>query len=416
MTSTPGTTSATADLQACLDRLGELDLTRLEEPEHAELLRTVGSAVSRLSAFRMALIRNAESAGLARKAGLASTGQWTANATNADSAAAEREARLAHDLARLSLTEQALSCGTISTEHAAVIVEADRQLPAAVTPGQREVVETALLGKARDLTPGALRKAARRAVAAIEPDPVVVDAHEDGVLAAEERLARSRTRLTLHDNGDGTMTGRFTLPTLQGQLLRKILETMTAPRRGRLGASQAQAGENTGDDTDWGRARGEAFGELIEHLPTEYLHPRTAATLVVTLNDDTMRGALRAGHLDTGESLSSGEVRRLLCGAGLVPAVLGGQSLPLDLGRSSRLFTEPQRTALGLTHSSCAADGCDRPFAWCELHHRDPWGRGGQTNLADAIPLCHFHHQRIHDRDYQHRFEPDGSVTFRRRW
>lgn len=263
------------------------------------------------------------------------------------------------------------------------------------------------------MPPAALRRAARRALEAIEADRDVVDAHENALVADEEAVARSRTRLTLHDNGDGTMTGHFTVPTPHGELLRKVLETITAPRRGRLGTSQAQVGD-TGGRTDWDHARGMAFCEVVEHLPTDHLHPRTAATVVVTMREDSLRGALAACGLDTGSDISAGEARRLLCGAAVIPVVLGGTSLPLDLGRSARLFNEPQRTALGLRHRTCAADGCERPFAWCELHHRHPWSQGGRTDLADAVPLCHFHHQRIHDRDYTHR---DGlrGITFHRR-
>jgi len=95
--------------------------------------------------------------------------------------------------------------------------------------------------------------------------------------------------------------------------------------------------------------------------------------------------------------------------------VLDGRSVPLDLGRSRRLFSEHQRIAAGLTHSTCAADGCERPFAWCELHHRRPWASLGRTDLADAVPLCHFHHQRIHDPRFLHARLPDGSLRFRRR-
>jgi hypothetical protein len=210
------------------------------------------------------------------------------------------------------------------------------------------------------------------------------------------------------------VTGHFTVPTLHGHLLRKVLETMTAPRRGRLGAAQAQVGDNTGLRTDWDRARGEAFCELLEHLPTDHLHPRTAATMVITIAEQTLRQALAVAQLDTGADLSAGEARRIACGAGLIPAVLGGASVPVDMGRSARLFTETQRTALGLSHRICAADGCERPFAWCELHHLKPWSHGGQSDLANAIPLCHFHHQRIHDPDYEHWHGTNG-VTFRQR-
>jgi hypothetical protein len=205
------------------------------------------------------------------------------------------------------------------------------------------------------------------------------------------------------------------VPTLHGHLLRKILESMTAPRRSRLGASEAQSGPAQGPCTDWDRARGAAFCELVEHLPTDHLHPRTAATLVVTIHDDALRGTLAAGGLDTGDSISSGEARRLACGAGIMPAVLGGRSEVLAPGRQKRLFSEPQRIALGITFKNCAADGCERPYAWCELHHRDPWHQLGRTDLAKADPLCHFHHQRIHDPGFLHRRLPDGSIRFSRR-
>ncbi len=71
------------------------------------------------------------------------------------------------------------------------------------------------------------------------PTRRVVDAHEDALLRSEEEAARAKTRLTFHDNGDGTTTGHFTVPTPAAAFLRKIIESMTAPRRMR-GFDQAQ--------------------------------------------------------------------------------------------------------------------------------------------------------------------------------
>ncbi|MCW2856181.1 MAG: endonuclease, partial [Marmoricola sp.] len=240
------------------------------------------------------------------------------------------------------------------------------------------------------------------------------DAHENALVVCEEHAARSRTRLSLHDNGDGTVTGHFTVPTLHGHLLCKILATMTAPRRGRLGASPAQIGDANTLRTDWDHARGTAFCEILEHLPTDHLHPRTAATVVVTIREETLRDALAVAQLDTGAEISAGEARRLACNAAILPAVLGAGSIPLDLGRSARLFSEAQRTALGLRQQTCAAQGCDRPFAWTEIHHLQPWGAGGPTDLNNAIGLCHFHHQRIHDPAFDHEAKPDGIVFHQR--
>jgi hypothetical protein len=154
---------------------------------------------------------------------------------------------------------------------------------------------------------------------------------------------------------------------------------------------------------------------LLEHLPTDRLHGKVAATVVVNIDAQQLRQDLRAAHLDIDEEISAAEARRLACGAGILPAILGGPSQPLDLGRTQRFFTEAQRVALATRHTTCLADACDRPFAWTELHHRDPWSQGGQTDLGNAEPLCGFHHRLIHDPAYLHRRRADGSITFHKR-
>jgi len=408
------TTDPVAALHACLDQLDRVPVERLDAEGHALWLRSLTRAEARITAKKLQVLAAADEARTGLKSGAASTGQWAASLANADQGAVQHQVRLAQGLQERTATRAALGAGTISPEHAAVIIQTDHNLPNQVTPEQRATVEQSLINGAATLAPAALRKAARRALAAIEPDVTVVDAHENDLVAAAETRARARTRLTLHDNEDGTVTGHFTVPVLHGHLLRKIIATMTAPRRGRLGASHAQAGDN-GLRKNWDHARGEAFCELLEHLPTDHLHPRTAATLVVTLDLETLREALKVANLDTAVALSAGETRRLACNATLVPVVLGGTSLPLDLGRSARLFSETQRTALGTLHTTCAADGCERPFAWCELHHDKRWAHGGRTDLKDAVPVCHFHHQRIHDPSYQHHRRTDGSISFHQR-
>ena len=137
--------------------------------------------------------------------------------------------------------------------------------------------------------------------------------------------------------------------------------------------------------------------------------------MIVTIDHTVLAGALKAAHLDTGETLSAGEARRLACNAAILPAVLGTKSVALDLGAGSGCSRESQRLAKGLEHDTCAATGCERPYAWCELHHRQPWAKGGKTDLANAIPLCHQHHQWIHDTGFNHQTMPDGSVRFSRR-
>jgi hypothetical protein len=407
------TIDSMAALHACIERLASPDM--LGPAARSAALESVARAKARLAAYELRLLAAADRDRDAQKAGHANTSQWAAQSLHADLPAMARQVRLSRRLEDRTTTQVALAAGELSAEHAAVIVRADEQLPADLGPVERLTVERALVEKARTMSPMQLRKAARRSLGAVERDVAVVDAHENEIVRDLEENARRRTRLTLHDNEDGTVTGHFTVPVLHGHLLRKIVETITAPRRGRLGAAQAQVGDNTGLRTDWDRARGEALVELIEHLPTDHLHPKTAATVIVTTELNTLRDALKVAGLDTGESLSAAEVRRLACNARLVPAVLGGASVPLDLGRSARLFSNTQRLAVGIAHKTCIAEGCDRSAAWCELHHDDPWAHGGRTDLDKAVPACHFHHRRLHDPRYRNTRAPDGSIRFRLR-
>ncbi|QZY30648.1 HNH endonuclease signature motif containing protein [Nocardioides coralli] len=376
-------------------------------------------ALHRMEAIKLRLVAAAERSTVAEDAGCASTGAWLSRQTRTGTAAAAREVRLARDLdAQLPATRAALGAGEVSAEHAAVIAHAASRLPRHLTGDQRARVEDRLVDQARRVDPTQLRRLARRALAAVEPDPATVDAHEDAQLVDEESAALAKTRFTLHDNGDGTSTGHFTVPTLAAAILKKAVDQLASPRRGRLGATTAQAGRSpspTAEGFDWPRRHGEALTSLLERLPTDHLHRKVAATVIVTLDADTLRGQLKAAGLDTGDLVSAAEARRLACQAGILPAVLDGASQLLDLGRRTRFFTDTQATAGALHHTSCAADGCDVPYAWTELHHRQPWSHGGTTDLDQMIPLCGFHHRRIHDRGYLHRHHPDGSVRFNRR-
>src|SRR5690349_19117564 len=262
-----------AQLRNSLGWVATCDVDALEPAGQAALLRSVAQAEAMLAALRSRVLVSAERSRAAAATGAASTGQWAARLSNTDQATAHRQVLLAKGLERRTATQAALAAGEIQPEHAAVIVQADRQLPSSVTAEQRVQVEQTLVEKAHHLPPSQLRKAARRSLAAIEDDLALVDAHENELVRDREELARSKVRLTLHDNEDGTVTGHFTVPVMQGDLLRKILQSMTAPRRARLGASRAQLGEAEAL-RDPAQAHGHAFCELLEHLPTDHLHSR----------------------------------------------------------------------------------------------------------------------------------------------
>jgi hypothetical protein len=157
---------------------------------------------------------------------------------------------------------------------------------------------------------------------------------------------------------------------------------------------------------------------FIERFPADRL-PKAGglnATVVVTMTLEQLRGELQGACLvDTGEYVSAGNARRLLCEAGILPVVLGGDSQVLDVGRESRFHTKPQRIALGIRDGGCTTEGCTRPAWLAEAHHKVPWSEGGGTSLADGVLLCPWHHHRAHDPHYRIEYLPTGKTRFHRR-
>lgn len=337
-------------------------------------------------------------------------GQLLAGDFGLDPAAAHREIKDARALAAAGAAEQAAADGRITQPHAVVIGKALRELADSTTPDQRTLAEQQLITEAATLSPKDLATRARR-IAELYAAPEAVDAHENDLLERREALARGRVSLSMWDVGDGTWQGRFVLPELQARMLKTVIDAFAAPRRNhlddlpkasRLEQQRAQAE----GDKPYDRRAGEALMALIEHLPTDRL-PTTGGTparIVVTIEEAKLRAGVAAATLATGERISAGQLRRLACSHGILPAVLGGAGVPIDLGRSQRLFTSAQRDALATMDGGCVAPGCDRPPAWCEAHHGGrPWAEGGRTNLDEGYLLCCLHHHQAHNRHWQFR-------------
>jgi hypothetical protein len=137
--------------------------------------------------------------------------------------------------------------------------------------------------------------------------------------------------------------------------------------------------------------------------------------VVVTVPFDPLRHALGVGAFDNGDRITAATARRLSCDARILPAVLDGNGLPLDLGRERRLITGALRRALVLRDGGCAFPDCDRPPRWCDGHHVRHWADGGDTSLANAVLLCGYHHRLVHDAaaGWTVHIAPDGRPIFR---
>jgi hypothetical protein len=122
--------------------------------------------------------------------------------------------------------------------------------------------------------------------------------------------------------------------------------------------------------------------------------------VTVTASYETLLGLLDGTGCETEDCglLTPGIVRKILCDAEVTPVVLGGGSLPLDIGRSSRTIPWWIRNLLNLRDKGCVIPGCQSRPRYCDAHHIIHWLHGGPTCLENLCLLCARHHTMVHDR------------------
>ncbi|WP_423919052.1 HNH endonuclease signature motif containing protein [Candidatus Poriferisodalis sp.] len=104
-----------------------------------------------------------------------------------------------------------------------------------------------------------------------------------------------------------------------------------------------------------------------------------------------------SGVTETGTELSAAELRTLACDTSVVPVVMGGASEVLDVGRATRIIPPAIRRALIARDQGCVWPGCERAPIGCDGHHIQHWIDDGPTSLANLALLCHSHHHRLHE-------------------
>ncbi|MBA3800036.1 MAG: DUF222 domain-containing protein, partial [Geodermatophilaceae bacterium] len=114
----------------------------------------------------------------------------------------------------------------------------------------------------------------------------------------------------------------------------------------------------------------------------------------------SLKNRTGAGRLADGTPISPSLTRQLADDADVVPVWLSPTGIPLDVGRTQRLFGGRLRTALDIRDRGCAWPGCDRPPSWAQAHHIRSWLDGGRTDLDNGVLLCLFHHHEIEKADW----------------
>lgn len=293
--------------------------------------------------------------------------------------------------------EDALGNGSISAGHVDALANAGRRLDDAAQAELHACVDE-LLADAERLGVDAFARAAKdraRAIAAqLRPDADVEELEQ-------QRAAAKVTRWT-----DATTGMRHTHLELDPLADR---EFWTAVQRQR-----AALRRRADQPPSWDRLTVDAVVSAVQTtVDGDGSGPVPGISVLIDL--DTLTNGRHDRSIceaEDGTPLPVSTVRRMACEADLIPVVLGGDGRVLDVGRSRRLATEAQRTAIAAMHRTCVHPDCDTPVEDCRIHHLVPWSKGGRTDLDDLAPACEPHHHDVHEGGWTLTMTPDRIATW----
>jgi hypothetical protein len=292
----------------------------------------------------------------------------------------------------------ALGEGEISGGH----VDAVGRARGGLDPAARAVYDTAVDALVEDAKVMPVESFARRCAR------VARRAAADTGTARQERLRRQRCVSRWVDAETGMCITRLALDPLTDA------EVWTAINAAVRDAHADMERERV-EPPAWGQLAADVTVGLI--TGARAVNPRVPE-VSVHIDHDTLRDeATAAGimcELDDGTPLPPATVRRLCCDADIVPVVLGGDGVVLDVGRASRLATCDQRRALAATYARCGHPDCHVAYQHCRIHHVTDWVTGGVTDVANLIPLCATHHHLVHEGGWILTLRPDRTITLTR--
>ncbi len=117
--------------------------------------------------------------------------------------------------------------------------------------------------------------------------------------------------------------------------------------------------------------------------------------------------------LEDGTPVPFSTVAQALCDCDITRLVINADDIPVNLGRTARLYTGTHRRAVIARDRHCTFPGCDRHARWCEIHHITWWDRdNGPTSLNNAALLCSYHHHQVHQHNLTiDRHTPTATTT-----
>jgi hypothetical protein len=398
-------------LRAALDSLRDQPAGLLSGAEQLEVLQESLRLEARFHAWQAQLAARIDAAEIAWQEHGTSTATWLADAVNLTRREAGRLIAAGQGLLRFPLVADAARSGSVLPGQAEAITQVLDDLPEDFPTDTVREAQVMLVGFAASHNSVELRRLTSRLVEIL--DPATAEAREAARLDREHRLAERTRHLTFSYDHHGSVLIRGSLPVIEAEPFIQVIDAYAA--------AQKRGIERLDPHTECvtpAMRRADALLAMVNHHSQETLapiHGGDRPRIVLSLSYDQLLQNCWDAHLaSAGDRIDAGTARRLLCDADLMPAVLGGPSEILDVGRSQRLATPAIRAALELRDRGCVFPGCTTPPRDCDAHHIIPWWQGGPTALSNLALLCAHHHGTVepgHDPDtdrWKVRLRADG--------
>lgn len=214
-------------------------------------------------------------------------------------------------------------------------------------------------------------------------------------LDADVEFARRGVSLSKTMNGMRRVDGWLTQTA--GEAFETVLDALMAPP--------------ADDDTRTPRQRRH---DALEDLCRDWLDHADTPTIggekphIMILTDLKALQGIPGGCHETltGQVVDVDTLRMLACDCSISRIVLGPDSEVLDIGRKTRVWTTAQRRAIIARDRHCQADGCDRDYRYCDIHHETHWADHGTTSVDEGKLFCRFHHTIEHLKQAAHPQHP----------
>lgn len=418
---------AVAEFGACT-----ADFQKLSDAQVLEFTRAISEHKRRLGAFETHAAaevarrsrREFGHSGLAAREGFSSPEKMLESVTRATGREAAQLVSLGKALDDASATQELLDTGVTQIAGESLVLPWDAPITAAVASGDLSVDGAGALRRGlgrptEQLGIEALRELATRLVAetaTLSADQAYKAARLErdlidvtGVKARQQELyERGGFRLYAKANGMYGFAGEADPES--AAVLSAALDPFTSPRRGGprfIDPDEQQRAQAIVDDprtTD--RIALDALVELVKvgaGVDPQKAQSRMGPLVKILVTEDTVRTGIGFGVIENDQSPTSPEsIAADLCCGDSTELTITVDGMPLNLGRTQRLYNQRQREALAARDGGCLWPDCHQPPAFTEAHHTRQWKRDhGATDIDDGVLLCRFHHLLLHNNQWE---------------